>query len=84
MMVNYYPPAVLLFYKEDNNADSVLPANSSALEKTADWGRAGSKEDRENEARKEKIMRLRGTSMGKVDEELLLRHTECYWKPRGP
>lgn len=52
MMVNCCQPAVLLFYKEDNNPDSVLPANSS--EKTGERKRAGSKEDRENKARKEK------------------------------
>lgn len=54
-MVSCCQPAVLLFYSGDNNADSVLPANSSALEKTEKWGRAGSKEDREKKARKGKL-----------------------------
>lgn len=34
MLVDYYWPTVLLFYKEDNNADSVLPAGSSVLQRT--------------------------------------------------
>lgn len=33
MMVSYNQPAVLLFYKEDNNAESVLPAESSGQER---------------------------------------------------
>ncbi len=51
MTVSYCQPAVPLFYKRVNNADSVLPANSSAREKTGERGRAGSKEDRENKAK---------------------------------
>lgn len=47
MMVSYNQPAVLLFYKEDNNADSVLPAESSGQERRGP-GRAGPKEYRQS------------------------------------
>lgn len=65
MMVNYWQPAVLLFYKVDNNADSVLPATS-----------AGSQKDRGPEGQggqgcREKIMELCGTL---VDKKMYPKH----------